>query len=48
MYSRPTVLAEPILAALNPTLIAYIADMLSKQVGQQDKDVEFTCVVTKP
>lgn len=38
----------PIMATLIPTIIAYIVDMVSKQVGHQDKDVDITLVVIIP
>lgn len=42
MYMTPPVSDDLIMATLNPTIIAYIADMVSKQVKQHDKDVKDT------
>lgn len=44
--TMPTASVGPIIMVLNPSIIAYIANMVSKEV-HKDKDMEFSPVVTK-
>lgn len=42
LYAPDIVPSKPMMSALNPTVIAYIADMVSRQVYQQEKVAEVT------
>lgn len=40
-------LANPMMAALNPTITTYIVDIMSKQVRRKDKNVGVNHVITR-
>lgn len=42
------VVQDPMLSALNPTVVAYITDMVSRQVRQQEREMDVVPTVTKP
>lgn len=47
-FGPQNVLKDPMTSALNPNVISYIADMVSRQVRQQEKHIAVTHIFTNP